>query len=240
FDFNFFGNVESSVTIAANSYLTFAPITSVDYVNMQIPDEANPNLFIAAMWSDLEPQDGDGVFVQGNEDYFIVQYENVPGWGFPPFLEIPAPVSFQVILFPDGSIKIQYKNVDSTLRTTSTVGLEGPLGLSGLQVIFNTEYLTDELAITFTPPVSGTIEPGETAEIPVTFSSEGLEANQTYLGNVTVSSNDPANPEVLLPVTMEVVESPEVESFTLINASSNEEIGLLNEGDIITLKDYIN
>lgn len=240
FDFNFFGNVENSITIAANGYLTFAPITGEDYVNTQIPDDANPNLLIAALWSDLEPQDGDGIFVQGNEDYFIVQYENVPGWGLPPLVEIPAPVSFQVILFPDGSIKMQYKNVDSTLRTTSTVGLEGPLGLSGLQVIFNTEYLTDELAITFTPPVSGTIEPGETAEIPVTFSSEGLEANQTYLGNVTVSSNDPANPEVLLPVTMEVVESPEVESFTLINASSNEEIGLLNEGDIINLKDYTN
>ncbi len=238
FDFNFFGNVESSVTIAANGYLTFAPITGVDYVNMQIPDEANPNLFIAALWSDLEPQNGDGVYVQGNEEYFIVQYENVPGWGLPPLVEIPEPVSFQVILFPDGSIKMQYKNVNSTLRTTSTVGLEGPLGLSGLQVIFNTEYLTDELAITFSPPMTGTIEPGETAEIPVTFSAEGLEANQTYSGDITVSSNDPVTPEVLIPVSMEVVESPKIVSFTLIDADSNTEIGNLNEGDIIDLDNY--
>src|SRR5690606_40985442 len=218
--------------------LTFTPITGVDYVNTQIPDDANPNLLIAAMWSDLEPQDGDGVYVQGNEDYFIVQYENVPGWGFPPIVEIPAPVSFQVILFPDGSIKMQYKNVDSTLRTTSTVGLEGPLGLAGLQVIFNTEYLTDELAITCTPPVSGTIEPGETAEIPVTFSTEGLEANQTYSGNITVSSNDPVTPEVLIPVSMEVIESPKVVGFTLIDAISHTEIGTLNDGDIIDLDNY--
>src|SRR5690606_2316294 len=238
FDFNFFGNIENNVTIAANGYLTFTPITGVDYVNMQIPDEANPNLLIAAMWSDLEPQDGDGVYVQGNEDYFIVQFENVPGWGFEPIIPVPAPVSFQVILFPDGSIKMQYQNVDSTLRTTSTVGLEGPLGLSGLQVIFNTEYLTDELAITFVPPLSGTLEPGETTDIPVTFSAEDLLAEQTYTGDIKISSNDPVTPEITIPVTLDVVKGPEVVSFALLDATSHEEIGILSNGDVIDIDDY--
>lgn len=238
FDFNYFGNVENDITISANGYLTFSEITGVDYINSQIPDGSNPNLFIAALWSDLEPQNGDGVFYLATEEYFIVQYENVPGFGFPPFIPTPDPVSFQVILFPDGSIKMQYQNVNSTLSTSSTVGLEGPQGLSGLQVIFNTEFLTNELAITFTPPIRGTVEPGETVEVPVTFSTEGLEAEQSYPGSVVVSSNDPVNPEVLIPVNLEVVSGPEVVSFTLINALSNEEVGSLNEGMIIDLDEY--
>ncbi|QLE02184.1 choice-of-anchor D domain-containing protein [Galbibacter sp. BG1] len=238
FAFNFFGEEQDSITIAANGFLSFAPITGSNFSNAQIPDPADPNLFIAPLWDDLEPQDGGGVLYMGTSEYFIVQYEAVPGFGFPPFLPIPDPVTFQVILFPDGGIKMQYANVDSTIRTSSTVGLEGPQGLSGLQVIFNTEYLTDGLAITFTPPVSGTVEPGETAEVPVTFSAKGLAANTSYEGDILISSNDPLNPEVSIPVILEVLDAPEVVSFTLINANTNKEIGMLEEGDVINLDDY--
>lgn len=238
FAFNFFGNQENEVTIGANGFLTFAPIVGSNFINRQIPSTGSPDLLIAALWDDLEPEDGGGVFYQGTADYFIVQYENVPGFGFPPFLPIPDPVTFQVILFPDGSIKMQYENLDSTIRTNSTVGVEGPQGLSGLQVIFNNEFLTNGLAITFTPPVTGTVEPGETAEVPVTFVTDGLEGGQTYFGDIVVGSNDPVTPEVNVPVSLEVLNVPEVVSFSLINAETNEIIGPLNEGDIIDLNDY--
>lgn len=237
FEFNFFGETQNTVTIAANGFLTFAPLVGNNFVNLPIPDVGNPNFFIAPLWSDIEPQNGTGVFYKGTADYFIVQYENVPGFGFPPFLPIPDPVTFQVILFPDGSFKMQYKNVDSTLRTTSTVGIEGPDGLSGLQVIFNNEYLTDGLAITFTPPVSGTLEPGESVDVPIEISAEQLEVGN-YEGSVIVSSNDPVSPATIIPVTLEVVPAPEIVSFTLINADTDEPIGTLEEGDIIDLNDY--
>ncbi|MEK6155319.1 choice-of-anchor D domain-containing protein [Flavobacteriaceae bacterium 3-367] len=238
FGFSFYGEVQNTVTIAANGFLTFAPLVGNNFTNLPIPNVANPNFFIAPMWSDIEPQDGTGVFYQGTADYFIVQYENVPGFGFPPFLPIPDPVTFQVILFPDGSFKMQYKNVNSTLRTSSTVGIEGPEGLSGLQVIFNNEYLTDELAVTFTPPISGTLEPGESVEVPIEFETDQLEADATYVGNVSVSSNDPVSPVTNIPVTLEVLRGPEVVSLTLINPDTNQPIGPLNDGDIINLADF--
>ncbi|WP_375579441.1 choice-of-anchor D domain-containing protein [Marivirga tractuosa] len=240
FEFNFFGSNENEVTIGANGFLTFDAIVGSNFTNAQIPDESNPNLFIAPMWADLEPQDGGGVYYEAHDDYFIVQYDSVPGFGFPPFLPIPDPVSFQVILYPNGQIKMQYENVASTLATSSTVGLEGPQGLSGLQVIFNNEYLTDNLAITFTPPIQGVLAAGETAEIPVTFFSEGLDAGETYFGDIIVSSNDPISPELSIPVSLEVLELPEISSFTLINAELNEEIGELFTGEIINLDNYAN
>ena len=236
FTFNFFGIDQDSVIIGANGFLAFAELVGANFVNDPIPNTDNPNFLIAAMWDDLEPQDGDGVFYQGTSDYFIVQYENVPGFFFPP--PTPAPVTFQVILFPDGSIKMQYENVNSTIRTSSTVGLEGPMGMSGLQVIFNTEFLTDELAITFRPPVLGTLAPGETADVPLTISSDGIEGGATAMGDIRVSSNDPITPVVNVPVTVEVLELPEIVSFTLINAELNEEIGPLLEGDVIDLDNY--
>lgn len=238
FSFNFFGEVQNEVTIAANGFLTFAPIVGSNFSNRQIPDMANPNMFIAPLWDDLQPENGTGVFYMATDDHFIVQYENVPGFGFPPFLPIPDPVTFQVILFPDGSFKFQYKNVQSSMSTTSTVGIEGPQGLSGLQVVFNAEYLKNDLAITFTPPVSGTIEPGETVEIPVEFLTDGLAGGETYFGDITVNSNDPVNPVLTIPVSLEVINATQVVSFSLVNADTDVIIGDLVDGDVINLMDY--
>ncbi len=237
FTFNFFGEDQNDVIIAANGFLTFTPVTALfgAFLNQQIPSEGNPNLLIAGLWDDLEPQNGEGVFYQAFDDYFIVQYQDVPGFGT---TDPKTPVTFQIILFKDGTIKMQYKNVDSLIKTSATVGIEGPMGEAGLQVIFNTEFLTNELAITFSPPVMGSVEPGDSVEVPVDFSAVGLEANTTYTSNIIISSNDPVNSEVVIPVTLNVLDAPEIISYTLINATTNEEIGVLNEGDIIDLNDY--
>ncbi|MGB3775333.1 MAG: T9SS type A sorting domain-containing protein, partial [Leeuwenhoekiella sp.] len=238
FEFNFFGNIQDSVNIASNGFLSFSPLVGSNFVNAQIPTAAEPNNLIAALWDDLEPQNGIGVFYQATADAFIVQYEAVPGFGFPPFLPIPDPVTFQVILYPDGSIKMQYEDVASSIATSSTIGLEGPDGTTGLQVIFNAEYVTDNLAITFTPPLLGSLEAGETVEVPITFSAEDLEGGQTYEGIIKVGSNDPVTPLVEVPVSLEVLDVPEVTSFTLYNADLNEEIGPLADGDVINLDNY--
>ncbi len=237
FTFNFFGEDQNSVIIAANGFLSFSPITATfgAFLNQQIPATANPNNLIAGLWDDLEPQDGEGVFYQSFEDYFIVQYEEVPGFGSNP---VKTPVTFQIILFKDGSIKMQYKNVNSEISTSSTVGIEGPNGENGLQVIFNTEFLTNELAITFTPPIMGSVAPGSTAEVPLEFSAAGLEADTTYNADILISSNDPATSEVTVPVTLNVLETIEIVSFTLVDATTNTEVGIINDGDVIDLNDY--
>jgi len=108
------------------------------------------------MWDDIEPQNGTGVFYEGTSEDFIVQYEATPR-----FLANDAPVTFQIILFPDGSFKMQYAELTTALLTSSTVGIESPGGTSGLQVIFNNAYLEENLAVTFTPPIAGTLAPGE-------------------------------------------------------------------------------
>ncbi|MFK5582948.1 cell wall-binding repeat-containing protein [Serinicoccus sp. LYQ131] len=57
-------------------------------------------------------------------------------------------------------------------------------------------------------PTSGTTEPGESSDVTVTVDSSGLEVG-TYTGDLCVASNDPVTPLVLVPVSLEVVETPE-------------------------------
>lgn len=53
-------------------------------------------------------------------------------------------------------------------------------------------------------PTSGTTAPGGSSEVTVTLDSTGL-ADGTYQALLCVTSNDPANPLVEVPVTLEVV-----------------------------------
>jgi len=62
-----------------------------------------------------------------------------------------------------------------------------------------TEWLTADIT-------SGTIEPGGAQQITLTFNSEGLE-NGTYEKTISITSNDPQNPVVEVPVTLNVLES---------------------------------
>jgi hypothetical protein len=64
-------------------------------------------------------------------------------------------------------------------------------------------------------PVSGTILPGASLEIEVTFNSSGLVSPGEYNGELEIVSNDPFNPVYYIPVTLELEGCglPPVESF---------------------------
>jgi subtilisin-like proprotein convertase family protein len=55
-------------------------------------------------------------------------------------------------------------------------------------------------------PTNGTTAPGGDTSVTVSFDSTGL-APGTYTGNLCIESNDPDEPTVLVPVTLEVVEA---------------------------------
>lgn len=54
----------------------------------------------------------------------------------------------------------------------------------------------------------GTLQPGQSEIVTVSFNSEGLEVGN-YSGNISVTSNDPAYPDVDIPVTLEVTQADE-------------------------------
>ena len=222
FNFPFFGEDRNVMVIAANGFLTFqgelGPFGG--FSNAPIPTMDAPNDVIAGLWDDIEPQDGGGVFIQGDSESVIVQYQEVPKFFGDP-LDV---VTFQIILYSDGSIKMQYKTVGGTASAlSSTVGLEGQDGTKGLQVLFNSPFLEDGLAISFTPPTTGTLAPGESADISVVLDATRLEEG-IYQDNILVESNDPVTPLVTVPVALTVnprcdtPDSPTVSDITINSA----------------------
>ena len=208
FEFPFYGKNMNNVFVHANGFLSFTQSLVFDFVNQQIPDTLEPNHLIAPLWADLQPADSGMVYYYFTGEEFVVQYDNVPGWGIPPLLPAPAPVTFQVILKPDGNIIFQYKDVESsTIAQSATVGVENELGTQGLQVVFNSQYVKDGMAITITPPIIGTVASGEIKKVPIVIDASELN-DGLYEGSVFVNSNDPVTSRVILPVSLTVIGEP--------------------------------
>jgi subtilisin family serine protease len=145
FAFNFMGEAYSSIFISSNGLLTFgAPSTS--YANTALPSSAAPNNLIAAFWDDLLPNAGSQIDYKVEGNKFIVQYTDVPLISNSASLQ-----TFQVILSPNGSIKIQYNSMGSD-GSSATSGIENADGTQGFQFSFNTAgNIVNNLAVTFNP-----------------------------------------------------------------------------------------
>ncbi|MCK4774614.1 MAG: choice-of-anchor D domain-containing protein, partial [Candidatus Krumholzibacteria bacterium] len=211
FVFSFYGVDQTSAIISANGYLTFGTNGS-SYSNQPIPNPASPNDMIAAFWDDLFPGGGGPVYyyydAPGNR--FIVQYQNVPHYSG------GGPYTFEVILNANGSILFQYLTMNSPVNG-STTGIENATGTDGLQVAFNTDYVHDNLAVRFSTapawlsvdPGSGTVPPGMSMDVDVTFDAAGLNGGD-YYSDIVVANNDPLNSEWIVPAHLNVTGAPDI------------------------------
>lgn len=83
----------------------------------------------------------------------------------------------------------------------------GTLNPCGLSINGEVEdYSVNVLGWVTASPMEGTVAPGENQEITFNFNAEDLGIG-TYNANYTLSSNDPDNGEILVPVTMHVAEA---------------------------------
>jgi hypothetical protein len=92
----------------------------------------------------------------------------------------------------------------------------------GLQVAFNAAYVHNSLALQFSAepdwlgatPLSGTLYNGNSVDIDLEFRSEDFPAGD-YSMDVVISSNDPVNTTITVPVTMTITVIPvELSSFS--------------------------
>ncbi len=213
FFFPFYGANYSSVRISANGFLSFTSPPNLYYGNTAIPDPVLlPHGFVAAYWDDLTAVDGGEVYTFHDvpNERFIVEWDGVPIFGS----NGTQPQTFQILLYTNGTIVVQYKSV--TNATACTAGIESPAGDDGLQVTFNASYLHSGLAIRYSPapppswlsvsPPSGEIPPGDGAVLDVSYDATGLAAG-TYEAVVRIVSNDPDAGVVNVPVTLTVTDA---------------------------------
>ena len=182
-------------------------------------------------WDDLNIANynnpGGKVLYQLVDGNLVIQFEKYPRISAPAGGTITA----EVILSPDGNIKMQYETLGAGFNPLSnTVGIENKNGSIGLQVAINTTYLHNGLAIQFDKPAqwlflggaSGTIPAGLSNTVPLKFTAAGLDTG-TYGCFIKVLSNDPdsAHNPWTVPATMSVIQP-----FTCGDATADNQVDI--------------
>jgi serine protease len=153
FEFPFYGEPQTSITISENGFLTFgSPVPGI--LNASIPNAALPNAIIAPYWDDLDG--GAGTIystVQGvapARQMIVAWHDAVPLGG-------ESPITFQAILYEStGDIEYQYLATDAGNPqvgdgASATIGVEGYEGLEGTAYSVNRAKVAGGVAIRFTP-----------------------------------------------------------------------------------------
>ncbi|MEN1785207.1 MAG: T9SS type A sorting domain-containing protein, partial [Bacteroidota bacterium] len=177
-------------------------------------------------------------------DATVVQWTDVPGF------DSEGTVTFQVVLFLDGTIDIQYADMTSaSFLGAATIGIENTGGADGAQVVFNSDYVEDDMAIRFMPPLeaiefitaitplSGSLGEGEEETITVTLDATGLEP-EVYLQELTVSSNSTEIVGSTATFELTVEEASPSISFVLIDATTDTALVPIADGDVINVADF--
>jgi hypothetical protein len=215
FNFKFYGNQKTNIYISSNGLILFNTVSSNIFTNASIPTAAIPNEFIAPFWDDLDGRTQGTVHYKQDGSRFIVQFTNWQKYS------ATGSLTFQVVMHSSGKILVYYNNMNATLNS-ATIGLENADASIGLQVAFNAAYVHNSLALQFSAepdwlgatPLSGTLYNGNSVDIDLEFRSEDFPAGD-YSMDVVISSNDPVNTTITVPVTMTITVIPvELSSFS--------------------------
>ncbi|MEN1785856.1 MAG: choice-of-anchor D domain-containing protein, partial [Bacteroidota bacterium] len=107
--FSLYGEEYETLYINANGFVSFVEPDGPTFLNPQLPVEDGINAVIAPFWADLEPGTGDGgtVHIAAFGNTVVVQWTEAPGFN------TTGSVTFQLFLFPDGTVDVQYGDMST-------------------------------------------------------------------------------------------------------------------------------
>jgi hypothetical protein len=212
FDFSFYGNEFSSISICSNGWASFSDSTSTYSYNFPIPYESEPNNVLAPFWTDLNPGLGGDVYYYTNSsDTAVISWVDVyDGWGEGVF-------TFQILLVAPNTICYQYESMGPGGRIDrASIGIENGDGTVGLQVSRYEVFTYGEKSVEFVlgnapgeldwlwlDREHASIPPSRSLDIAVGCSA-GDHAEGTYWAFMDLYSNDPERIHIEIPVTMNI------------------------------------
>ncbi|MBM3135832.1 MAG: DUF11 domain-containing protein, partial [Chloroflexi bacterium] len=153
FTFPFYGQNFTQFYVSSNGWLSFTPPVSADHTNDCLPSHSTPYNLIAPFWDDLDARGtGNAYYWSNGSDTLVVAYVGIPHYGS------GGPYTFEATLKADGTITFQYQSMAAPLDG-ATVGIQNSDGSQGVNVICNTAYLHDALAVRLIPPTPPTPPP---------------------------------------------------------------------------------
>jgi len=204
FSFPFYEGSFPTFRVCSNGWLSFTSSAS-SYYNYGLPSSSAPENLVAFFWDDLNFNSGGAAYYQLiDAETLVVQFNNVPYYA-----DSTKKVTCQVLLKADGSMIFQYKLVN--IANSCTIGIQNGTADEGVQVAYNQAYVRAGLAVQLTPqtswltvePASGSTPVGASTPLNATFDATGLTPGD-YSTEILISSNDPQNPLVVVPVSLTV------------------------------------
>ncbi|MBW2261337.1 MAG: hypothetical protein JRG91_05120 [Deltaproteobacteria bacterium] len=174
FTFTYYGTDYTSVYIQTNGTVTFAPLLATAAapfhgVQCPLPQPDEVDGMIAFYQRDFDPAStpcGTGCTIYYDSGgttpnmWWGVTFTAVPIFISPtdPSPPPPDPVSVQLILNEDNSIKVQVLEAGVNVGDDCMIGVEAPAGVAGLSMpgCLSTDYTRDNQAVVFTAPTGGT------------------------------------------------------------------------------------
>ncbi|MCH7779853.1 MAG: hypothetical protein IH848_03330 [Acidobacteria bacterium] len=210
FGFRFYGTTHTIAYVGTNGLMGFASTSVSSPFNTPLPLAPAPNNIIAAFWADLEVQSAGRLVYellgQAPARRLVVQWDGVQEFG-----DVGASHTFEIVLEEaTGAIVVQYLSMNGDLDS-ATVGIESAGGEDGLTTAYNEGYVRNGLAVRYSRgsvfvsivPASATIASGGSIGVGVTFDAAGLDRGP-HSADVVIESNDPDEPQVVVPVTLAV------------------------------------
>jgi subtilisin family serine protease len=206
FPFTFYGNTFTSFYACSNGWVSFTN-TTTKFTNTGLPNASTdaPENLLAPFWDDLDLRTSGHVYYHYDGARFVV------AWVDAPHFSTGGPYTFEIILYPSGTIDYQYLGMNGTRLNEATIGVQNQTRDIGLQVAFNQPYVKNNLRVRFTDrpgwltisPNAGMVPAGGYADLAVGFDATGL-ADGGHSGAVRVQSNDLTNPIIDVEATLHV------------------------------------
>ncbi|MBE0571151.1 MAG: S8 family serine peptidase, partial [Ignavibacteriaceae bacterium] len=236
FPFEFYGNQYNNLYLSTNGFLSFNALSSSYITNATFPNTSLPNDIIAPFWDDLDGRTQGTVHYLLDNDKFYIQFTNWQKYN------ATGSLTFQVVLYSNGRIMLYYNNMNATL-TSATVGIENSSGTDGLQIAYNAAYVSNGLAVKIASDPdwlsnnisSGRIYNGNSIDVVLTFNSEDYPLG-TYTMDVVISSNDPVNSLITIPVTMQIANIFELTSLIALLEGFYDGTTMVSDSVIVQLR----
>jgi hypothetical protein len=217
FNFNYFDSSFNSINIKSNGWVSFT--NNSDWFPACIPEEGGA---ICPFGEDLDPDTDSKIRYKtiGNQPSrkFVIEYNNIK------LYNSSVRNTFQIVLTESfNTILFQYSTMESTPISLGIENYDGSAGIGncGIEETFiNPEIITSNLSIQFRPdevlsifPPSGLIMSGQSKTVSVDINAEGLVEN-TYYWDLIIAHNDPRQKEVAIPITLNILGAPDLQTNT--------------------------
>jgi hypothetical protein len=216
FTFPYYGQNFTTYRLSANGWISFTSASN-SWSNSDLPLGASPPNLLAAWWDDLSPERV-GTQVRrwtNNVDSLVVSFVDVQSFSAGGLYD------FEFILLASGRFVFEYGDMGLNRLNSATIGWQDETLSKGEAVIYNQDYIHNEMAIAFCPnplveliPASGIVPAHSTENIVARLHSCCLPF--TAQGQFPIASNDPDTDTLWVRASMEIPTGPPAPANDLV------------------------